>query len=118
MENSNQDGIISPDVVLTRKTGLATILVAIARKGEQLNELYLKYIPIKGSIKEGEHNPEETCNMVLRLLSNSFGWFEIEHERKIIVQEFESVDQLGQKQKYKAHVWIIPIRKHGALIRK
>jgi len=108
----------SPDVVLTRKTGLATILMTIARKGETLNELYLKYIPIKSKIRDGEHDPEEVCNTILKLLSNSFGWYEAVQDRKMIMQDFEFVDKAGVKSTYKAHVWVITIQKHGALIRK
>ena len=117
MENAETEEILKPDVVLTRKTGLAAILATIARKAEKFDELYLRYIPIKGKIHEGEHNPEEVCNTVLKLLVN-LGWFEDSQERKLVLQEFEGPDRSGAITKYKAHVMVITIQKHGALIRK
>jgi hypothetical protein len=118
MEDTPSNTILSPDVVITRRTGLATILVTVARKGEELNTLFLRYIPLKGKIHEGEHNPEEVCNLALRFLANSFGWYEEPNERRIELHDFESTDKAGQKTKYQAHVWVITIKKHGALIKR
>lgn len=116
MENNTQIcDKISCDVVLTRKTGVASILLIIAEKGETLDELNLRYIPIHSKLRVGEFNPGDVAQLVLRYLSSSFGWYEVKGERRMELQEFDGVDRFGVKNKYKANVWVIPIEKHGAL---
>lgn len=106
---------ISRDVIITRKTGVQTILLVIAEKGETMNHLELRYIPIHSKLKCGENNPGDVCQLVLRYLSNSFGWFEVKDERRMELQEFDGCDKFGVKCKYKVNVWVVPIEKHGAL---
>jgi hypothetical protein len=103
-------------VVVTSKSLVSTLLFVIGQKGQWLNQLNILYIPQNKPHKEDEFDKEKTVLQLLEILSDSFGWYEI--ERKQEEKDFEGVNQYGLKQPYKATVWNITIEKHGALRHK
>jgi hypothetical protein len=107
MEETNAKGVKRADeLVVTRLLSVENALYILAVKGVSQNKLKLLYVPGK--------KQEQTAQMLLYLLSHSFGWYET--DREIQVQDLQGVDmKTGAPIFYKSEVTVVTIEKHGAI---
>ena len=96
---NNADKIVvddKPEVIITKKTSVSFLLHLIAEKGLDNDELTIKYVC--------SNRPTEIANTLLNYLKYSYGWYVFEKERKNL-----------KKPEYTSTVWVVKIKKHGAI---
>lgn len=87
------------DVIITKKTTIPLLLAIIAQKGQDRNEIELKYAK---NCKYSEYLAQ-VCELLIKYMTHSFGW--IERDRMVDTQE---------KVDYTITVQVIRLEKRGS----
>ena len=92
----HENGIDSSDVVVVcDKTKVEDLLKIIAVKGVEKSELRLQYT----------NNYEPIVQVLLHYLRCSFGWVEVDRERKKVIT----------RKGHEILVWVVYIEQHGSI---